>query len=478
MAGLTSLGFVIKTLQEIKTELENEAKSLFGSDLDVSEDSIMGQWIGNLSVKFANIWELAQAIYESMNPDRAEGASLDGNAGMVGVIRLPATSTTVVAALYGSIGTVIPIGHLIRQTSTNEDFELIEAVAISLSNVIDIEFSVLNVLDSTLYTVTINGNAYTYTSDATATAEEIIAGLKLDIDSGSEGVTVVDNLDGTARIYSSDGYTPFSISVDANLQIDSQASPGDYEAVNTGNLSVPTNTIIIIVNPISGLDSVDNLVAGLTGSEIETDEELRIRRRELLTGVGAATDEAIRFAVLQEVDGVTTVLVISNRTDSVDGGGRPAHSFETVVSGGDEQEIAEKIWENMPSGIESHGDVTKTVTDSTGRTQTIKFSRPSPIDIYVEVDYTLNTEETFPTNGEETIKENIVEYCEDIFSIGDDVIRQKLTIPIYEVPGIKDITIRLSTSGGGPFLEQNITIAADEVAAWSTTNITVTDVTP
>ena len=39
--------------------------------------------------------------------------------------------------------------------------------------------------DSQVYSVTVNGTAYSYTSDSTATAEEILTGLKSAIDGGS-----------------------------------------------------------------------------------------------------------------------------------------------------------------------------------------------------------------------------------------------------------------------------------------------------
>lgn len=45
------------------------------------------------------------------------------------------------------------------------------------------------VANSTAYTVTINGTAFTYTSDADATATEIVTGLKAAIDGGAEPVT-------------------------------------------------------------------------------------------------------------------------------------------------------------------------------------------------------------------------------------------------------------------------------------------------
>jgi len=54
--------------------------------------------------------------------------------------------------------------------------------------------------DSKIFTVTINGTAYAFTSDASATKAEISAGLKALIDAGSSDVTVVDDLTDTLYI--------------------------------------------------------------------------------------------------------------------------------------------------------------------------------------------------------------------------------------------------------------------------------------
>lgn len=479
--GVTLTGFVSKDLQTIKSELEAEFKSSYGNDLDVSSNSVTGQLIGNLSKKFVNLWELAQAVYAAFNPDSATGNALDGALALVGLTRLNATSSTVVEALYGDIGTLIPSGHLIRQSITNEDFSLDEDVTISLSSIIDSTISIINVLNNQLYTVTINGNAYTYTSDGTATDLEIIAGLKAAIDLGSDPVTVNDNLDGTMQILSDDGITAFSLVVDANLQVDVQATPGNYSAVNTGALSVPSNSVNIIVNSVSGLDSVNNIAAGVIGVEIETDEEMRTRRRDLLTGIGAATDEAIRAALLQEVVGVTTAFVISNRTDSTDGDGRPPHSFETVVVGGDEQEIANKIWEKQPSGIQPYGSISKTVVDSQGNNQTVEFSRPTNVYIWIDLEYALYNEEIFPANGEDLVKAAIATWAEENLTIGNDVIYLRLSIPIYTVPGIGDITIELATSATplgppGAYSSADVPIASNEVALFDIARMTLTQV--
>lgn len=477
MAGLTPQGFVIKDLQTIKLEIEADLKTAFGDDIDLSETSGFGQFVGNQALKYSNIWELMQTVYNSLNRDKASGVSLDGTVGLLGFIRLEATSSIAVVALYGTLGTVITAGHLVSQNVTQEQFALDSTVTIALSSVVDSVFSVGTVLDSQLYTVTINGTAFDYTSDGTATDLEIIAGLVAAITGGSEPVTVVDNLDGTARITADDGETAFTLALDINLSLDTIASPGDYTAQNTGSLSVPLNTLQNIITAVSGLDSVDNLATGFVGRDLETDEQFRSRARRSLGGLGRATDEAIRSRVLNEIDDVTAVTVISNRTDGVVSG-RPAHSFETIVTGGDDTDIAEKIWENQPSGIQPHGDVTVVIQDSQGNNQTIKFSRPTSVYLWVDIDVNLNPEETFPANGSDLIKEAMVEFSIEEYQVGKDVIRQRLAVPTYTVPGIGPIDITLATSATpagppGAYTATDIVIADDEQAVLDTSRIQV-----
>jgi uncharacterized phage protein gp47/JayE len=68
------------------------------------------------------------------------------------------------------------------------------------------------------------------------------------------------------------------------------------------------------VTPVAGWQSLTNFEAGLTGRNIETDAELRARRALSIRVTGAATVEAIRSRILQEVPGVTSVLVFENVT--------------------------------------------------------------------------------------------------------------------------------------------------------------------
>ena len=67
--------------------------------------------------------------------------------------------------------------------------------------------------NSEIFTITIDGTAYAYTSDGSATKAEISAGLKVLIDAGSDDVTVTDDLTDTLLIESNDHDTGFTITI-------------------------------------------------------------------------------------------------------------------------------------------------------------------------------------------------------------------------------------------------------------------------
>lgn len=102
------------------------------------------------------------------------------------------------------------------------EIEIIEGdiVRRSKENVAQVETCEVDVvIDSTDYTCTINGNEFLYNSGIGATTLSIVAGLVAAIQSGSELITIIDNLDGTYTITSSVKGTLFTIEVDGNQSI-------------------------------------------------------------------------------------------------------------------------------------------------------------------------------------------------------------------------------------------------------------------
>lgn len=479
MAGLTDDGFEIKRLDEIKTEMEDDFKTSFGDDTDVSDESVNGQLIGSLAKPLAEVWELAQAVYSSQDPNQATKISLDRTSQLTAITRLDATNTKVFTTAEGDEATVIDDTFTGKQKDTSNLFrqETGVSVTITKSGCVKANYSINSVQDSHLYTITINGTGYDYTSDADATVLEIMAGLKVSIDAGSEPIDVTDNLNGTLTIDADDFITNFSTDVSAELDIDELGALLELFALDTGTISVPTNTLIEIETPISGLNSINNNLPGITGRAEETDAEFRQRRRDSLKIAGGGTDEAIRTRILQDVDSVTAATIISNRTDVTDGEGRPPHSFEAIVVGGDDAEIALKIWETMPSGIQPYGNVTEIIQDSQGTNQTIKFSRPVNQYIHLDIEIELNAEEVFPVDGITQIKDAIVAYGNTL-GTGDDVFQKKLYTPIYTISGIGNVPLleldATPNPGDSPsFSTDDIPIAESEIAIFSTDRIVV-----
>jgi hypothetical protein len=175
-----------------------------------------------------------------------------------------------------------------------------------------------------IFTITANtGNVFFVDSavvtggatQANATIENpVLARISEIINNGDEPVTASDNEDGTMQIVANSVTVPFSLTVGTNLSITDISSSVNFLAQEYGPISAPQDTLTEILTPIGGWNSINNPVAGVTGRNVETDSELRIRRRNSIRLLGAATVEAIRARLLQQVDNVTSAFVFENRT--------------------------------------------------------------------------------------------------------------------------------------------------------------------
>lgn len=257
----------------------------------------------------------------------------------------------------------------------------------------------------------------------------------------------------------------------ANIIIDSVTRISDWKAVNKGAVAAPATTLTRIDTPLFGWDSITNPEDGLTGTEVETDTALRLRRRASVSRPGAGTVDAI-VANLLQVEGVTAAFVVENQSFVVDGDGRPPKSFEAIVIGGANQDIGDTIWARKPAGIETFGDVPVIVLDSQGNDRTVYFSRPTDVWVHLRLTYVLDTEEIFPSNGEAAIVAAAVAKGNE-FGIGKDVILQRLYGPMYAAAsGVASILIEIATSVGefdppGAYSTTNLVIGSQSIARFS-----------
>lgn len=75
--GIQPTGFVRKSLPTILAEIQSKNMTQFGADVLQTPQEPLGQWNGLAADLATFFWELAEDLYQSYDPDQAEGARLD-----------------------------------------------------------------------------------------------------------------------------------------------------------------------------------------------------------------------------------------------------------------------------------------------------------------------------------------------------------------------------------------------------------------
>lgn len=247
-------------------------------------------------------------------------------------------------------------------------------------------------------------------------------------------------------------------------------------AVELGPVPAGAGQLTQIVTPVANLVSITNPAANYyTGTFDESDSELRAR--QLVSTEMAATNilEAL-YSALYNVEGVTDVRIYVNATAGVVDG-RPSNSYEVVVLGGTNANVAAAIWQHHPAGIELFGSSSQVIIDSQGNNQTIEFTRPTTVPIYISM--TLASTSAYPDTGDADIKQAIVDYAAGLlvagegFGIGDDVLVTRLYTAINSVPG-HHVTALLVDDVDPAVSAADIVIDETEIASFLVANIDVT----
>lgn len=426
---VTPTGLNRKTLQDLRVEFENKFKLVFGVTFETAVDSPNGLLVSQLALSYNDLWELAQEIYSSLDPNQAVGAALDARAAFNGVSRKPALPCTVDAVLYTSgDSATIPAGSLAKRQRGNLNFSLDETVTISRSSCDELLIvdngSAKNteyVFHFTFGDVTLNNSTSASNIAVLATAIHNAGGYS---EITTRGIVVRSMDDSPVGIT---GSMPSDFIILAGKK-------GSFTAVIEGLQTCEIGELDTIAVGVSGWNSVYNYVAGDPGEDLESDESLRVRRAAAArVRKSRATDPAIEAALL-DVPGVSSAIVKSNRGFATDSDGIPGKAFTSLVIGGNDNDIAKCIYENQPSGIQSCGNTSVNITDSHGIEQQISFSRPTPMYLWVKVTYSLYDEEAFP--GQDVLKAALVEWAEKEYTLGKDIISTRINQGLYDVPGI------------------------------------------
>src|SRR4051812_10516431 len=111
--GLTPDGFIAKTLEEIEAGMVQKQRDNIDPTIDTSQFGLVGQLNGIVASEIAAVWELAEAVNDSQDPDKAQGASQDGLYALTGTTRDDSKSSIVLTDNTLQPGTTIAIGEAI-----------------------------------------------------------------------------------------------------------------------------------------------------------------------------------------------------------------------------------------------------------------------------------------------------------------------------------------------------------------------------
>lgn len=117
-------GFKADSFIEILTRLSTQLKDIYGQDINLDQDTQDGQMLGINTTVISDLQDLGLYIYNSMDPDFAEGVNLDRLLKLLARTRLPATKSTVDINLTLNRDAIIPITYTVSD-SNGQNWQII-----------------------------------------------------------------------------------------------------------------------------------------------------------------------------------------------------------------------------------------------------------------------------------------------------------------------------------------------------------------
>lgn len=477
--GVTDKGFVLKRMDTILEQIHADLSEGFGFDTRLTGASFLGTLITTFAGQIADLWETAQDTYYSKSPATAEGINLDNAVQYGGIRRAASRQTTYPLHCTGDDGALIRNGVVVA-TDTLPQIRLYSAdefrITREKSNSISIKVAAVE--KDTTYSISINGNQYSY-SNADGSDKDILEGLaeKIVTDEytveydGTENVLNISD-----RTLSRNNYFILS----DNLTTKRVTSIANFLTEEYGEITLPYGIVTKLINNISGFSSVANYLEPIYGRLQETDIELRqsyIAKSALRSNTMI---DSIVAELLNNVTGVESASGYENDTDSVNARGMPPHSIEIIVEGGDVNQIAEAILKRKAGGIYTYGSVVADVAGKYGESIPVRFNRPDYLYTWLKV--TLHGDESvIPANYMTLTSDAICSYGERLVA-GDSLLIQQLHEGIYDsVAGVTYIEIETAYSANkshvpdtSEYKTQNVVVTSRQKVLIDDTRIEVT----
>lgn len=460
--GLTPNGPNPKRLDAILDEMHKKLTEKLGVNTKQNPQSLLNHLLTNVADQLAELWEYGTDVYFSQYPASAEGSSLDNALQFGGITReMPAKSAYYILCT-GIDGTIIPAGTIIASdTNPATNLSIASDAQITRARFNKAVVVLAGETANGILSIVLNNTVYSGTS-LEAIAEQIDGEVfRASYEDGKLYISAADDTSSNVMVLSE------------NLTTETVGCIVLFQTEEYGDILVPNGVITKIVKSVAGFQSCTNVGTYIAGRLTESDASFRQSHVDKIYNHSSRMLESIRSAILDKVLGVESVAVYENDANVTDDMGRPPHSVEVVVDGGDKDEIALQIFNTKAGGISTYctdddNGVEVTVKGDYGEDIIIRFNRPAKVYVWFKVKLTLNPNTNLPLNYEELIRDTIVE-CMESVEAGGSVVPQKFTDALYSrVSGIDffDIWLHSSRSQETPteYTERSVTVTARERA--------------
>lgn len=491
--GLTEYGLQIPSYEEWRDLYYEKGRSTLGTDINIGDSSIIGQFLSIFAYQDTLTWEALQAVYNSQTYDGAEGIYLDEILSRRGVFRkssapgsgfpyietnsnAPWTYTVPVTTYFSSTSGQ---NYKVSVATTLRDrvaaFKVTRAELQSAGT--SITFTMNNALTGAAKTIVIN-------TSATNALTNLATFISQNIDQKETNKVLVNNntlymgflstnldkpvgLDSAQRFFASS-----NLGVKWSL-IPAVATVTGVYNVYPGEINGMTPT------PPSGYVSVGNFTEFYPGREVETDAEYRVRFNDTVDEANAATRPAI-YKAISDLDGVQRVRIYDNPT-STDQPYAPAFTFNTVVLGGETAQIANTLYQKKPINTLTYGTVSYTVTIDDGSTEIIKYTPANETSYSVKVRYKTVNDQALTDEEINAITENFAVLAAS-FNIGTVVFNAQIQGVVFNSVtygrfAYLTVQTKLASAPDSDYSTADISVGFDEIPVILPENVTFEQMT-
>lgn len=254
-----------------------------------------------------------------------------------------------------------------------------------------------------------------------------------------------------------------------------------FRTPETGEVEIAANTVTSIVTVIAGWDTVNNEEAGVTGRLVESQPEFEARRYASVANNAHGSTAAI-LGTINNINDVIDCKVLENTGSStveMYGVEVEGHSIAVCVYGGEDEDIAEAIYNKKDAGCGTSGNYEVTYND--GNTDyTYSIVRPDTVTFSVKV--VVANASSLADSTIEALQEIIVSDFLGESEISGNT-RVGLASTVYasrfyqsamSIDGLEELeSIQISLDGGD--YGNSVTINADQEPVMGTDDVTVVD---